>query len=239
MFDTLEVADEASSILQHYYTALSQSLIYPVKVSQLLYSKRCISEITLDEMEATESSADNKKILLTAVCTAVSLDHLKLKTLAGVLSKFEEMRSLGNKILSAFGKCQNVIVITIYVNYLAQKFPDNEGEPILQEEVLGHQMSPEDCASDILCYHYGTLSQYLHHPNNVAQLLCQEKVISDTTLSQVQDNQRSQSERKTVLLKALRSAVHIDHHNLEVFASVLKHSSENAKIGEAIFSDYG
>ena len=126
-----------------------------------------------------------------------------------------------------------------YVNCLAQKFPNNEGEPVLQEVVPDHQISLEDSASDILRYHYGTLSQYLHHPINVAQLLCEEKVISDTTLSHVQDSGRSQSERRTVLLKALRSAVHINHHNLEVFASVLKHSSENVKIGNAIFNDYG
>ena len=127
----------------------------------------------------------------------------------------------------------------IYVNCLAQKFPNNEGELVLQEVVPDHQISLEDSASDILRYHYGTLSQYLHHPINVAQLLCEEKVISDTTLSYVQDSGRSQSERKTILLKALRSAVHISHHNLEVFASVLKHSSENVKIGNAIFNDYG
>ena len=99
-----EVHDEAVAILQDYYTALSQSLIYPVDVSQLLYSKKCISERTLDEIETLESSADNKKtILLTAIHIAVSLDHLMLKIFATVLSKFDEMRILGNKILIAYG----------------------------------------------------------------------------------------------------------------------------------------
>ena len=96
----LEVSNEASTILQHYYTALSQSLIYPVDVSQLLYSEKCISERTLDEIETLESSADNKKtILLTAIHTAISLDLKALKTFATVLSKYEETKALANKLI--------------------------------------------------------------------------------------------------------------------------------------------
>ena len=129
--------------------------------------------------------------------------------------------------------------MTFYVNCLAQKFPNSEGEPVFQEVVPGHQISLEDSASDILRYHYGTLSQYLCHPIYVAQLLCVEKVISDTTLSQVEDSGRSQSERRTVLLKSLRHAVHVNHHNLKVFAAVLNHSSENVPLGDAILKDYG
>ena len=80
-------------------------MIYPVDVSQLLYSERCISERTLDEMEILDCSLDEKKpILLTAICAAVSSDHKSLKILAKVLFKFEEMRSLGNKIFSEYSK---------------------------------------------------------------------------------------------------------------------------------------
>ena len=80
-------------------------MIYPVDVSQLLYSERCISERTLDEMEIQDCSLDEKKsILLTAICAAVSSDHKNLKILAKVLFKFEEMRSLGNKIFSEYSK---------------------------------------------------------------------------------------------------------------------------------------
>ena len=74
-------------------------------MSQLLYSEWCISERTLDEVETLESTLDNKKTtLLTAVCIAVSSDHRKLKVLATVLSKFEEMRLIGSKILRTYGK---------------------------------------------------------------------------------------------------------------------------------------
>ena len=100
-----DIPKDASSILQHYYTALSQALIYPVQVSQLLYSKKCISERTLDEIETLEGMLDDKKTtLLTAISTAVSSDHKKLKVLVMVLSRFEEMRSLANKILIRYGK---------------------------------------------------------------------------------------------------------------------------------------
>ena len=100
-----EVPYKVSGILQHYYTGLSQALIYPVQVSQLLYSERCISETTLDEVETLESSLNDKKIaLLTAISTAVSSDHRKLKMLATTLNKFEEMRSIAHAILSKCGK---------------------------------------------------------------------------------------------------------------------------------------
>ena len=100
-------------------------------------------------------------------------------------------------------------------------------------------MSPEDSAIDILRKYYGALSQSLHHPTNVAQLLCEEKIISNAMLSHVKDSGRSQSEIKGVLLKAVRNAVHINHCSLEVFARILKSSSENAQTGDDIFNDYG
>ena len=97
--------NEASTILGHYHAAVLQAMICPIDMSQLLYSERCIDEQTLDDLEGIETSLDNKKIaLLTAIYTAVSLDYKKLKVFATILSKFEEMNSLGNEILTAFGK---------------------------------------------------------------------------------------------------------------------------------------
>ena len=56
-------------------------------------------------METLESSLDERKaVLLTAICSTVLSDHKNLKVLARVLSKFEEMRSLGNKIFSEYSK---------------------------------------------------------------------------------------------------------------------------------------
>ena len=84
---------------------ISQSLINPVKVSQLLFSERCITEETLDKMESLQSSANEKKTtLLSAIHTIIFSDCNKLKVLATVLSKFEETRLLSEKIISEYGK---------------------------------------------------------------------------------------------------------------------------------------
>ena len=96
--------DEA---LQSYLIILSQCLINPVKVSQLLFSERYISEETLDKMETLEGPLDEKKTtLLSAIHTEVSSDHKKLKVLATVLSKFEETQGLSERIISEYGKSQ-------------------------------------------------------------------------------------------------------------------------------------
>ena len=94
-------------VLKSYLMVLSQCLINPVKVSQLLFSERCISEETLDEMETLEIEdiLDKKKTtLLSAIHTAISSDHKKLKMLATVLSKFEETKMLSQRIVKEYGK---------------------------------------------------------------------------------------------------------------------------------------
>ena len=84
---------------------MSQCPIDSVKVSQLLFSERCISEETLDKIEMLESSPDEKKTtLLSAIRTPVSSDHKKLKVLATVLSKFEETKHLSKTIFNDYGK---------------------------------------------------------------------------------------------------------------------------------------
>ena len=101
--------------------------------------------------------------------------------------------------------------------------------------------TPEQCASDILRCHYATLSQSLHDPISIGWLLCDQDptIISEETLSSLEHSSQSQSVIKGVLLKSLRRAVHINHHILEVFASILKRFTENVPLGNAIFNDYG
>ena len=90
--------------LQSFIGEISQSLINPVKVSQLLFSEKCINEEILDKMESLQSSADEKKTtLLSAIHTAISTDCKKLKVLATVLSKFEETILLSETIISEYG----------------------------------------------------------------------------------------------------------------------------------------
>ena len=103
--DSQSLANEATGILQCHNDTLSQCLINPVKVSQLLFSERCINEETLDKMESLKGLVDDKlKTLLSALHTAISLDHKKLKVLATVLSKFEETKTLSERIISEYGK---------------------------------------------------------------------------------------------------------------------------------------
>ena len=99
------LATEAIIILYHHNDTLSQSMSNPVKVSQLLFSERCINEDTLDKMESLQGFPDEKKTtLLSAMHTAISLDHKKLKVLATVLSKFEETKMLSERIISEYSE---------------------------------------------------------------------------------------------------------------------------------------
>ena len=103
------LATEAIVILWHHNDTLSQSLINPVKVSQLLFSERCINEETLDKMETLEGILDEKKTtLLSAIHSAVSSDHKHLKVVATVLSKFEETKILSETIINEY--CERTIL---------------------------------------------------------------------------------------------------------------------------------
>ena len=56
-------------------------------------------------METLKGTLDEKKTtLLSAILTAISSDHKKLRVLATVLSKFEETQGLSERIVSEYGK---------------------------------------------------------------------------------------------------------------------------------------
>ena len=96
-------------LVERQIQSAGQVLIYPAQMSQLLYSERCITEVTLDEVETLEGEVDNKrKTLLSAVRNAVSSDHKNIKVLAKVLSDFEETRELADKLLNEYGKLSTV-----------------------------------------------------------------------------------------------------------------------------------
>ena len=91
--------------LKGYLTVLSQYLNCPIKVAQLLFSERCISETALDKMETLEDSLDEKKAtLLSAIHAIVSFNHKMLKVLPSLLSKFEETKLLFDRIGREYGK---------------------------------------------------------------------------------------------------------------------------------------
>ena len=227
-------ATEAIVILWHHTDTLSQCLINPVKVSQLLFSERCISEETLDVMETMEGIMNEKKTtLLSAIHTAVSSDHKKLKVVATILSKFEETKVLSERIISEYSERSLILIIYFDISLLkGQKFPEDQTTIAnVQEVVMTGHSSCEDHASDILRCHYGTLSQCLQYPVQIAELLHGEGVISDDTLT-------ISTQPLMSLLKAVRGAVHSNYHNLKVFASVLQRFTDNIQLGDVIMNDY-
>ena len=117
------LATEAIIILYHHNDTLSQSLINPVKMSQLLFSERCINEDTLDKMETMEGILDEKKTtLLSAIHTAISSDHKKLKELATVLSKFEETKILSEIIISEYSERSFGLIVVFSLEYLQLRY---------------------------------------------------------------------------------------------------------------------
>ena len=127
--------------------------------------------------------------------------------------------------------------------FLAQKFPNSQkrADNFKVITTTANQTSPEDHASDILRFHYGSLSQSLGHPLGVAKLLYVENVISAKTVSTMKSTIESLSGEKAtfVLLKAIRQALHAKYHNLNIFISVLLKFTNNVPHAIAMWKDYG
>ena len=76
-----------------------------VSICQILYSKRCVDESVLDEVESPNTSLEDKKrALMGAIEKAVSDDHRKLHELATVLDQFKETKSVANNIISDYSE---------------------------------------------------------------------------------------------------------------------------------------
>ena len=105
----------------------------------------------------------------------------------------------------------------------------------LAKSFYSEYLSHEDQANTIFCCHHASLCQSLQYPFKVAQLLCGEDVIPETTVT----NMETCSQSVTVLLKAIDNAVHTNYQNLRVFASVLQRFTDNILLGNAIMKDYG
>ena len=94
-------------------------------------------------------------------------------------------------------------------------------------------------AFDILDKHQSILSQSLSDPVAVARALHGESVITGEILSVVESATFSlPTERRKVLLAALREAVKTNYRSLETFATVLCKFGGNVQLGKAIHSDY-
>ena len=217
---------------------MNEALVSPVQVSQLLYSKRCISEATLDEMERIDESRsldDKKTTLLTAMQETVSSDYRKLKDIATVLSDVEETRDIANKMMTKYGKILIFVkLLPVYESDVEEKIHQDDSTVVQPQEVV---VSNVVCASDILRNSYSALSQSITEPVRVAKWL-HEEVISDEALSCVMSTRGSISDIRAVLLKAVRDAVHSNYKHLELLVTVLRKFSETAHIGDTIFEEY-
>ena len=219
--------------------SLRKAPFNPVKVSQLLYSERCIDKTILDKAEALEGSLYDKRTL---VLEAVSEDHKKFKVLVTVLSKFDETRGLAESILSDHGELSTFSLLNFTINcILALIYPEDRHSPYQKETRPSENvlMSNEECASKILQCHYGSLSQFLCEPVRVAQILQKEKVISDITLITIECIVLSESEQKTVLLSAIRGAVLKKYTNLDILARVMQFFPQNSQLATLILKDCG
>ena len=97
--------------------------------------------------------------------------------------------------------------------------------------------SYEEYAIALFNHHYGQLSQSLQDSISVARILHEEEIISETLLEHIESAQ-SATERRVLLLSAICCAIHISHHNIKVFASVLLKFTDNVPIANAILNDY-
>ena len=225
--------------LKKYKPSLRQAPFNPIKVSQLLYSERCIDKTILDRVEALEGSLYDKRTL---VLEAVSADYKKFKVLLTVLSKFNETRRLAESLLSDHGELSTFSLLNFTIHcmlaftYSEDRHSSYKKETRPSENVL---MSNEDCASEILRCHYGSLSQSLCEPVRVAQILQREKVISDVTLIRIESIELIGSEQRTVLLSAIRGAVLKKYTNLYVLARVMQFFPQNSQLASLILKDCG
>jgi hypothetical protein len=77
-----------------------------VKICQILYSKRCVDESVLDEVESVE---DKMIALMGAIEKAVSDDHRKLYELAIVLYQIDETASVAEMIIRDYSEFSIII----------------------------------------------------------------------------------------------------------------------------------
>ena len=96
---------KACHLFQKYIKELDHILIAPIyiKVSLMLYSKRCINEATLDKIETDHISSDGKKLLLTAMQEAVHNGYGKLKDIANVLANFDDTQEIADQLKTKYG----------------------------------------------------------------------------------------------------------------------------------------
>ena len=112
LFLDVQNLDVAVQIFRFHMQSLSEVYFSPVCISQVLYSRKCISEGILDQTETINNQItldDKKTILLAGMRETVSRDFKKLKDIATVLSEFEETKDIANKMMTNYGKLKYIL----------------------------------------------------------------------------------------------------------------------------------
>ena len=96
-----EVYDTAYSILKRVSEKLSQ-IPLPVKIIQLLYTEGVIDKRILNELESKGGYLTDDP--LSALLSAIYMDHNMLKTFGTILLRSKKTVPLANVILNEYGK---------------------------------------------------------------------------------------------------------------------------------------
>ena len=95
-------ANCASDILRNNYSALSQSIIQPVRMARLL-NEEVISDEALSCVMSTRGF-DSRAVLLKAVRDAVHSNYKHLELFVTVLRKFSETAHIGDTIFEEYSE---------------------------------------------------------------------------------------------------------------------------------------
>lgn len=101
---------EAKEILRDYYARLASCIRDPVQLSKELFQERVISEQTLREIEPDDGqdySGRKNTMLLRSMRAAITQDHVSLWKFAYLLTRYEETKEIGTKLLNGYGMLIN------------------------------------------------------------------------------------------------------------------------------------
>lgn len=119
--------------------------------------------------------------------------------------------------------------------YVAEKVSSQASIDSTSSQVTSDTI--EEQTSDILRNNYGCLCQSLNVPVNIAKLLHGE-ILSDQVIMDVLATRESLSDSRSVLLKAVRSAIRSNHKCMELFVTVLRQFQDTAQVGDILFEEY-
>ena len=96
--------DRASDILRNNYSALSQSIIEPVRMAEWLHEEVISAEALSCVMSTRGFVSDSRAVLLKAVRDAVHSNYKHLELFVTVLRKLSKTAHIGDTIFEEYSK---------------------------------------------------------------------------------------------------------------------------------------